>query len=124
MDRIGNDIGQLRFIVLPLQPETADQYDGVGLALHFLLGNTVVLNTNLKEFWFGWRTNKLYPTREALNAYLLGQNQPMAFKQLSQEQEVRFWQMPPDTGNLVNTFIGLLENLVQVIPMACRRKMG
>ena len=91
MDRIGNEKGKLRFIVLPLQPETADQYDGVGLALHFLLGNTVVLNTNLKEFWFGWRTSKLYPTREELKTYLLGQNEPMAFKQLSQEQKIRFW---------------------------------
>ena len=91
MDRIGNEKGELRFIVLPLQPETADQYNGVGLALHFLLGNTVVLNTNLKEFWFGWRTSKLYPTREDLTAYLLGQNKPLAFKQLSDEQKIRFW---------------------------------
>ena len=91
MDRIGNEKGNLRFIVLPLQPETADQYNGIGLALHFLLGNTVVLNTNLKEFWFGWRTNKLYPTREELTTYLLGKNKPMAFKQLSEEQKIRFW---------------------------------
>lgn len=91
MDRIGNEKGKLRFIVLPLQPETAAQYTGVGLALHFLLGNTVVLNTNLKEFWFGWRTSKLYPTREELTAYLKGRNEPMAFKQLSEEQKIRFW---------------------------------
>ncbi len=70
MDRIGKEKGKLRFIVLPLQPETPNRYDGVGLALHFLLGNTVVLNTNLKEFWFGWRTNKLYPSKEDLTAYL------------------------------------------------------
>jgi len=91
MDRIGNEKGKLRFIVLPLQPETVDQYSGVGLALHFLLGNTVVLNTNLKEFWFGWRTNKLYPTQQDLTTYLIGQNKPMAFKQLSEEQKIRFW---------------------------------
>ena len=91
MDRIGNEKGKLRFIVLPLQPEKADQYTGVGLALHFLLGNTVVLNTNLKEFWFGWRTSKLYTTREAFKTYLIGQNKPMALKQLSEEQKIRFW---------------------------------
>lgn len=91
MDRIGNEKGKLRFIVLPLQPETSDQYDGVGLALHFLLGNTVVLNTNLKEFWFGWRTNKLFPQKEDLTTYLVGQNKPLAFKQLSEEQKIRFW---------------------------------
>ena len=98
MDRIGNDIGKLRFIVLPIQPETADQYNGVGLALHFLLGNTVVLNTNLKEFWFGWRTKKLYPTREEFRTYLRGQNKPMAFKQLSEEQQIRFWLYGHITG--------------------------
>ena len=91
MDKIGNEKGKLRFIVMPLQPETADKYNGVGLALHFLLWNTVVLNTNLKEFWFGWRTKKLFPAREDLTAYLMGQNKPMAFKQLSEEQEIRFW---------------------------------
>lgn len=91
MDRIGKEKGKLRFIVLPLQPETPNRYDGVGLALHFLLGNTVVLNTNLKEFWFGWRTNKIYPSKEDLTAYLSGQNNPMAFKQLSEEQKIRFW---------------------------------
>ena len=91
MDRIGNEKGKLRFIVLPLQPETPDQYDGVGLALHFLLGNTVVLNTNLKEFWFGWRTKKLFPKKEDLTTYLVGQNNPLAFKQLSEEQKIRFW---------------------------------
>ena len=56
-----------------------------------MLGNTVVLNTNLKEFWFGWRTKKLFPAKEDLTAYLIGQNKPMAFKQLSEEQEIRFW---------------------------------
>jgi len=91
MDRIGNEKGKLRFIVLPLQPESAGSFSGVGLALHFLLGNTVVLNTNLKEFWFGWRTNKLFPSREELTAYLIGQNKPIAFKQLSEEQKIRFW---------------------------------
>jgi len=91
MDRIGNEKGKLRFIVLPLQPETADAYNGVGLTLHFLLGNTVVLNTNLKEFWFGWRTKKLFPNREDLTTYLLGQNKPLDFKRLSEEQKIRFW---------------------------------
>jgi len=91
MDRIGNEIGKLRFIVLPLQPETAAAYNGVGLTLHFLLGNTVVLNTNLKEFWFGWRTKKLFPVKDDLTAYLLGKNPPLDFKRLSEEQKIRFW---------------------------------
>ena len=100
MDKIGNEKGKLRFIVMPLQPETADQYDGTGLALHFLLGNTVVLNTNLKEFWFGWRTQKLFPAKEDLTTYLLGQNKPLAFKQLSEEQKIRFWLYGKVKGDL------------------------
>lgn len=91
MDRIGKDTGKLRFIVLPFQPESMEKFNGVGLSLHFLLGNTVVLNTHLKEFWFGWRTKKLFPARQDLTAYLTGQNEPLNFKQLSTEQEIRFW---------------------------------
>ena len=37
--------------MLPLQPESHIDFNGVGLALHFLLGNTIVLHTGLTEFW-------------------------------------------------------------------------
>lgn len=100
MDRIGDEKGNVRMIVLPLQPETEDPYNGVGLALHFLLGNTVVLNTNLKEFWFGWRTRKLFAKKEDLTAYVRGRNTPLAFKQLSEEQEIRFWLYGKVKGDL------------------------
>ncbi len=105
MDRIGNEKGKLRFIVLPLQPASADGFNGVGLALHFLLGNTVVLNTNLKEFWFGWRTKKLFPVKEDFTAYLTGQNQPLAFKSLSEEQKIRFWLYGRVKGDLATLSI-------------------
>jgi hypothetical protein len=55
------------------------------------LGNTVVLNTNLREFWFGWRTRKLFPVKADFRAYLTGSNRPLAFKRLSEEQKIRFW---------------------------------
>jgi len=47
-----------RLIVLPLQPQEEQAYNGTGLAIHFLLGNIVALHTGLKEFWFGWRVKK------------------------------------------------------------------
>ena len=54
-------------IVLPFQPDSLQDFNGVGLALHFLLGNVMVLHTGLKECWFGWRVNKIFPEETDLN---------------------------------------------------------
>ena len=44
-----------RLIMLPLQLQEKQAYNGTVLSIHFLLGNIVALHTGLKEFWFGWR---------------------------------------------------------------------
>ena len=51
-------------IVLPLRTESHDSFDGTGLALHFLLGNVLVLHTGLKEMWFGWRVKKIFAQQQ------------------------------------------------------------
>ena len=62
-----------RLVVLPFQPQEEQSYDGIGLAIHFLLGNIVAIHTGLKEFWFGWRVKKIFPEKERLVAYCRGE---------------------------------------------------
>jgi hypothetical protein len=78
-------------IVLPFQPDPPADFNGVGLALHFLLGNVMVLHTGLKEFWFGWRTNRIFPEKTDLQAYCRGKEALVDLHQVSTEQKVRFW---------------------------------
>jgi len=47
-------------MVFPLQPEKGRVFSGVGLGVHFLLGNVMALHTGLKELWFGWRVKKIF----------------------------------------------------------------
>lgn len=78
-------------IVLPLQPAPRQSYDGVGLALHFLLGNVVVLHSGLKELWFGWRIKKIFEDAASLADHCRGTRLNIGLKELSQQQKVRFW---------------------------------
>ena len=91
MNKIGSEKVKLRFIVLPFTPESAEQFNCVGLTLHFLLGNTIVLHTDLKEFWFGWRVKALFPEKKNLEAYCQGKGGQINFRQLCPEQGIRFW---------------------------------
>ena len=74
-----------------MQPESHIDFNGVGLALHFLLGNTIVLHTGLTEFWFGWRVKKIFPEKKDLAVYCRGKGRRLDLKQLSDDQGIRFW---------------------------------
>ena len=78
-------------IVLPLRTESHDSFDGTGLALHFLLGNVLVLHTGLKEMWFGWRVKKIFPQKEAFQHHCRDMTVNLDLAQVSQSQKVRFW---------------------------------
>jgi len=80
-----------RGIVLPLQPESHLDFNGIGLALHFLLGNTIVLHTGLTEFWFGWRVKKIFPEKKDLAGYCRGEGGRLDLKRLSAEQGIHLW---------------------------------
>ncbi len=82
---------EYRCIVLPFQPQPGQPFDGVGLALHFLLGNVVVLHTGLQELWFGWRVKKLFTDAAHLAAYCRGAPLEIGLGQLGRQQGVRFW---------------------------------
>ncbi len=93
---IGQSIGKQgkskpRLIVLPLQPQEEQAYNGTGLAIHFLLGNVVALHTGLKEFWFGWRVKKIFLEKERLRAYCHGEGPQLDIRKLSKKQGIRYW---------------------------------
>jgi hypothetical protein len=94
-----------RCIVLPFQPLPGQNYDGVGLALHFLLGNVVVLHSGLKELWFGWRLKKLFDGAAHLADYCRGARLKMELKGLSQQQNIRFWVYGQYTHQVCKTAI-------------------
>ena len=78
-------------IVLPFQPQPPQPFDGIGLALHFLLGNVLVLHTGLKEMWFGWRVKKIFPKQKTFQRYCRDATANLKLSQVSQTQNVRFW---------------------------------
>ena len=80
-----------RLIVLPLQPQESGAYDGIGLGVHFLLGNVVALHTRLKEFWFGWRVKKIFLEKEKLRTYCRGGGVQLDISKLGKEQGIRYW---------------------------------
>ena len=80
-----------RLIVLPFQPQENGANDGIGLGVHFLLGNVVALHTGLKEFWFGWRVKKIFLERERLTAYCHGEGLQLNISKLGKEQGIRYW---------------------------------
>ena len=85
------DASKPRLIVLPLQPKEGQAYDGIGLGVHFLLGNVVAPHTGLKEFWFGWRVKKIFLEKERLRAYCRGEGPRLDIAKLGKEQDVRYW---------------------------------
>lgn len=80
-----------RLIVMPLQPQEGQRYDGTGLGLQFLLGNVVALHTGLREFWFGWRLKRLFPEKGTLGAFCRGKGGRIAVRKLGKEQGIRYW---------------------------------
>ncbi len=78
-------------IVLPLRAGSPRPFDGTGLALHFLLGNVLVLHTDLKEMWFGWRVKKIFAHQQALARYCRDAAERLDLAELSREQKIRFW---------------------------------
>ncbi|MDY6792607.1 MAG: hypothetical protein SWH54_15200 [Thermodesulfobacteriota bacterium] len=80
-----------RLIVLPLQPEKGQAYNGIGIGIHFLLGNVVALHSGLKEFWFGWRVKKIFLQKEKLTAYCRGKGPRLDITKLAKAQGIRYW---------------------------------
>jgi tetratricopeptide (TPR) repeat protein len=105
MSKSGKIKDRPQCIVLPFQPDPSEDFNGVGLALHFLLGNVMALHTGLKECWFGWRANKIFPEKTDLKAYCRGKEILVDLHQVSTEQNVRFWLYGKAGDRFVTVFL-------------------
>ena len=89
-------------IVLPFGSANRQAFGGTGLALHFLLGNVLVLHTELKEMWFGWRVKKIFPQQAAFQGYCRDAGITLDLDQVSRSQKIRFWITGSYTGQAVS----------------------
>lgn len=71
---------------MPLQPAAGQDYDGVGLGLHFLLGNVMAVHPLLNEFWFGWRVNKIFAGQDQFTSYCQG---AIEFPEIENSKEIQ-----------------------------------
>lgn len=76
---------------MPLRPGKIKRLTGIGPALHFLLGNVMVLNSRLDEMWFGWRVGRLFSSSEHLLRYCAGGESVFFPVDACREQGVRYW---------------------------------
>jgi len=79
-----------RCAVLPLVGKD-DRMSYAGLALHFLIGNVIVLSPAFKEFWFGWRVPKIFPAPEDLTSYCRTGKPAPAPLTIGKKEDIRFW---------------------------------
>lgn len=80
-----------RLIVMPFQPETGQPYNGIGLGIHFYLGNLFAVHQGLTECWFGWRVKKIFPKADPFSSYCRGTGTPLDFSALGAREAVRYW---------------------------------
>ena len=78
-----------KLIVLPLVPHTDQEYGGIGLGIHFLIGNMIAVHSNLAECWFGWRVNKIFKSVFDLQAFC--RSKSLYINQGAKQQKIRFW---------------------------------
>ena len=91
MQRQQPALAQDRCIVLPFRSGSGGAFAGAGLALHFLLGNVLVLHPGLRECWFGWRVTRIFPASEAFSRYCRGEGPDLDLQEVSTWQDIRFW---------------------------------
>ncbi len=78
-------------IVLPFRSKNGGLTGGVGMGLHFLLGNMLILNRSLAEMWFGWRVRKIFPKYDAFMSYCRNESAPLDLTLVGREQKIRYW---------------------------------
>ncbi|MFH1984425.1 MAG: hypothetical protein ABIL58_21490 [Pseudomonadota bacterium] len=78
-------------IVMPLRPEAGQSFSGVGMGLHFMLGNIIVLHSGFEEMWFGWRYKKVFPDVGVFSDYVHRPDAPLDIVATGKTQKVRYW---------------------------------
>jgi tetratricopeptide (TPR) repeat protein len=78
-----------KLIVLPLAPDKDQEYNGIGLGIHFLIGNMIAVHSSLAECWFGCRVNKIFKSVPDLQAFCKGKS--LNINRVAKQQKIRFW---------------------------------
>jgi hypothetical protein len=81
-------------IVLPFRDTHHRPFNGIGLALHFLVANFLVLHTGFKELWFGSQVKRIFAEKAAFQRYCRYSHDAADTLDLirnSQAQQVRLW---------------------------------
>lgn len=87
MDHLQNP----RLIVMPFAPNPGRAFNGIGLGIHFLLGNLFGVHSGLTECWFGWRVKKIFPDAATFTAYCRGLPPMPDIQALGKQEAVRYW---------------------------------
>ncbi len=80
-----------KIVVLPLQPDRGQDFNGMGLGIHFLLGNLLAVHTGFAEFWFGWRIKNLFSKIEDLRSFTRGSGPLFPLPEHAAREKIRFW---------------------------------
>ncbi|CAB5092107.1 hypothetical protein D3OALGA1CA_973 [Olavius algarvensis associated proteobacterium Delta 3] len=80
-----------RCVVLPFRPEKPTDPIGRGMALHFLLGNVIILHTGFREFWFGWRVGKIFSQKNEFRTYCRDEGPDLDMVRIGNEQQICYW---------------------------------
>ena len=86
-----------RCVVLPIVSRDPEA-PGIGLAVHFLFGNVIVLHPAFREFWFGWRVAAVFPSKSDLTTYCSGGEPSPGPVQTGRKEEIRFWLLGTMSG--------------------------
>jgi len=108
------DAGRPKLIVMPLQPADGQPWDGIGLGIHFFLGNLFCAHRGLLECWFGWRVKNIFSVPGLLKAYCRGNKGFPNIRELGNREHVRFWlegQYRQD-GDKIHVFLVLHDTIV------------
>ena len=84
-------VGRPKMIVMPFQPAVGQLFDGVGLGIHFFLGNLLGVHGGLTECWFGWRVKKIFPKPGLFKDYCRNHKGFFDIQELGEQQKVRYW---------------------------------
>jgi tetratricopeptide (TPR) repeat protein len=85
--------GRPKLIVMPFQPAEGQlsKEIGLGLGIHFFLGNLFCVHKGLLECWFGWRVKKIFPEPGLLQEYCRGNRALPNIREIGSQESVRFW---------------------------------
>lgn len=112
-----------QIIVLPIRTKNCDYQKDTGMGLHFLLGNIMILNSSLKEMWFGWRVKKIFPKWEVLTSYYLDSGFNFNITRVGYEQKIRYWLAGVLTDNGVEMELSDISEQTKIwrkkIPYTC-----